>query len=96
MRHRPHPVQLTAQTSPYVERLIGSIRRECLGHVILLVEDRLRRVLSLYFAYCHESRTHMSSDRNAPEPREADAPSRGRTVAILHVGGLRHRYARAA
>ena len=82
--------------SPYVERLIGSIRRECLDHVIVLGEDHLRRLLSLYFAYYHESRTHLSLDRNAPHPREVEPPSRGKVVAIPHVGGLHHLYTRAA
>jgi putative transposase len=82
--------------SPYVERLIGSIRRECLDHVIVFGEDHLRRVLDSYFAYYHESRTHLSLDRNAPTPREVELPSRGKIVAIPHLGGLHHRYTRAA
>ena len=81
--------------SPYVERLIGSIRRECLDHVIVLGEDHLRRFLSLYFACCHGSRTHLSLDRNAPEPRDIEPPSRVKAVAVQHVGvctiGIRQR-----
>jgi putative transposase len=82
--------------NPYCERLVGSIRRECLDHVIVFGEDHLRRVLDSYFAYYHESRTHLSLDRNAPQPREIELPSRGKIVAIPHVGGLHHRYTRAA
>ena len=82
--------------SPYVERLIGSIRRECLQHFIVLNEKHLRRILSSYFAYYHESRTHLSLDRNAPIERKVEPPHRGQVIAIPQVGGLHHRYCRAA
>ena len=82
--------------SPYVERIIGSIRRECLNHMIVLNEQHLRRILSSYLEYYHGSRTHLSLDRNAPIPRETEPPSKGRVVAIPQVGGLHHRYRRAA
>jgi len=82
--------------SPYVERLIGSIRRECLDHMIVLNEAHLRRILTSCFAHYHESRTHLSLDRNAPTPREVEPPSRGRVIAVPQVGGLHHRYTRAA
>lgn len=82
--------------SPYVERLIGSIRRDCLDHLIVLNEAHLRRILRDYFAYYHEARTHLSLDRNAPVPREVEPPSCGRVIAIPHLGGLHHRYTRAA
>jgi len=82
--------------SPYVERLIGSIRRECLDHVIVLNEAHLIRILGDYFAYYHEARTHLSLERNAPRPRAVEPPSQGRVIAIPHVGGLHHRYTRAA
>jgi transposase InsO family protein len=55
--------------SPYVERLIGSIRRECLDHVIVLGEKHLRRILGDYFSYYHRSRTHLSLEKDSPEPR---------------------------
>jgi len=86
----------TAFRSPYVERLIESIRRECLDHVILLHEAHLMRILKNYFAYYHESRPHLSLDRNAPVPREIEPPEHGKAIAIPQVGGLHHRYARAA
>ena len=82
--------------NPYVERLIGSIRRECLDHVIVFDEAHLRRILSGYFDYYHHSRTHRSLDDNAPCPREVDRPDEGSVVAIPQVGGLHHRYSRAA
>jgi hypothetical protein len=82
--------------SPFIERLIGSIRRECLDHVLVINEAHLRCVLGEYFAYYHESRPHQSLDGNAPRPREIEPPSRGRIVAEPQVGGLHHRYRRAA
>ena len=82
--------------NPFVERLIGSIRRECLDHVIVFNEAHLIRILTSYLAYYHEVRTHLSLDRNAPIPRQVEPPSHGRVIAIPHVGGLHHRYTRAA
>ena len=82
--------------SPYLERLIGSIRRECLNHLIVFNEAHLIRILTAYFAYYHESRPHLSLDRNAPVPRQVEPPSKGRIIAIPQVGGLHHRYTRAA
>jgi len=82
--------------SPYVERLIGSIRRECLDHVIVFTEAHLLRILTEYFSYYHESRTHLSLERNAPTSRRVEPPEQGKVIAIPQVGGLHHRYARAA
>ncbi len=82
--------------NPYVERLLGSIRRECLNHVIVLNERHLLRILRSYFAYYHESRTHLSLDRNSPIQREVEPPECGKVIAIPQVGGLHHRYCRAA
>ncbi len=81
--------------NPYCERLIGSIRRECLNHVIVLNEAHVRRILASYFAYYHESRAHLSLERNAPVPRRVEHPSEGKVIAIPQVGGLHHRYCRA-
>jgi putative transposase len=78
--------------NPFVERLIGSIRRECLNHVIILNEGHLRRLLSAYLGYYHRSRPHMGLDHNSPEPRAVEPPERGRVVAEPMVGGLHHRY----
>jgi transposase InsO family protein len=82
--------------NPFVERLIGSIRRECLDHVLELGEANLLRVLREYFAYYHDSRPHQSLDGNALRPREIEPASRGRIVAEPWAGGLHHRYRRAA
>ena len=80
----------------FVERVIGSIRRECLDHVIIWNEHHRRHVLRSYFDYYHNSRTHLSLERNAPNPREVEPRSSGKVVAIPQVGGLHHRYTRAA
>ena len=91
---------VTAPRSPwqnaYVERIIGSIRRECLDHVITFDERHLRRVLSAYFEYHHRSRTHLSLAKDCPEPRSVQPPSAGTVVAFPQVGGLHHRYERRA
>jgi transposase InsO family protein len=82
--------------NPYAERVIGSFRRECLNHVIVLSESHLRRVLRGYVAYYNDSRPHMSLSGNSPMGRDVEPPSDGRVVAIPEVGGLHHRYTRAA
>ena len=80
----------------YVERVIGSIRRECLDHVIVFQESSLRRILDWYFDYYHRSRTHLSLEKDSPEPRSIQPPEMGRVVAVPQVGGLHHRYERRA
>jgi hypothetical protein len=80
--------------NPYVERLIGSIRRECLDHVIVLGENHLWRILKSYVAYYNGSRTHLSLAKDAPERRLIER--RGQVIALPQVGGLHHRYARRA
>jgi len=91
---------LIAPRSPwqnsYVERLIGSIRRECLDHMIILNEEHLRRVLSAYLQYYHDDRCHLSLDRNTPNRREVELRGSGRVVSEPRVGGLHHRYRRVA
>jgi len=91
---------LSAPRSPwqraYVERVIGSIRRECLDHVIVLHESSLRRTLKSYVEYYHRSRTHLSLGKDAPEPRAIQPPELGCVVAVPQVGGLHHRYERRA
>lgn len=82
--------------NPYVERLIGSIRRECLDHVIVLNEAHLKRILTAYFDYYHNCRTHLSLGRNSPVPRQIEPPELGPVRAIPQVGGLHLRYTRAA
>jgi transposase InsO family protein len=82
--------------NPFVERLIGTIRRECLDHFIVLNEAHLRRILSSFLIFYHQHRVHQSLDRNAPVPREIEPPDRGKVVAEPMVGGLHHRYRRCA
>ena len=80
----------------YVERVIGTIRRECLDHVIVFNEASLYRYVKSFMAYYHESRTHLSLAKDAPESRPVQGPEIGRIVAIPQVGGLHHRYERRA
>jgi len=82
--------------NPFAERLIGSIRRECLDHVLVLGERHLRRTLTRYLAYYHEARTHLSLDKDAPDGRSVERPERGSVISIREVGGLHHRYVRRA
>jgi len=78
----------------YVERVIGSIRRECLDHVIVFNEESLRHSLRSYFSYYHKSRLHLSLDKDSPNSRPVQ--SAGQIIAIPEVGGLHHRYERRA
>ena len=80
----------------YVERVIGSIRRECLDHVIVFNERSLRGILRSYLDYYHRSRTHLALGKDSPEPRSIQPPEVGRVVALPQVGGLHHRYERQA
>jgi hypothetical protein len=80
--------------NPYVERLIGSIRRDCLNHFVILNAKHLKRTLAWYFRYYHGSRTHLGLDKQCPYPRQVS--SIGRIIAIPHLGGLHHRYERVA
>jgi putative transposase len=85
---------LTAPRSPwqnaYAERLIGSIRRECLDHIVVANARGLRRVLLAYVEYYLKSRTHLSLDKDAPMSRPIATPTNGAIVAIPHLGGLHH------
>ncbi len=82
--------------SPYVERLIGSIRRECVDHVIILNENHLKRVLASYFDYYHRWRVHRSLEMDSPETRPIQPPELGQVVGCPDVGGLQHHYERRA
>jgi putative transposase len=82
--------------NPFAERLIGSIRRDCLDHVLVLSERHLRHVLTSYFSYYHRTRTHLSLTKDAPNGRPVEPPELGKVIAIREVGGLHHRYARRA
>jgi transposase InsO family protein len=82
--------------NPFVERVIGSMRRECLDHVIVWNERALRRHLQRYLEYYHESRTHLSLDKDAPVPRAVQPLTCGPIVQVPHLGGLHHHYERRA
>jgi transposase InsO family protein len=91
---------MTAARSPwqnaYTEKLIGSLRGECLDHVIVLDERHLLRILGDYFGHYNGSRWHLSLAGGAPEGRAVQVPQQGRVIAFPEVGGLHHRYERAA
>jgi len=91
---------VTAARSPrqnaYVVRVIGSLRRECLDHIVIFNERHLRRVLLSNVDYYHRTRTHLSLDKDCPEPRSVMPPGIGKVVAIPQVNGLHHRYKRLA
>ena len=82
--------------NPFAERLIGSIRRECLNHVLVLGNAHLRRILARYLEYYHQSRTHLALDKDAPEFRPIELPATGKIAQLPQVGGLHHRYLRQA
>ncbi len=90
----------TAPRSPwqngFVERVIGSLRRECLDHVIIKNEKHLRRILESYMAYYNRSRTHLSLNTDPPVSRMVSTGLPGCIIAFPEVGGLHHRYERMA
>jgi len=91
---------LTAPRSPWqnpcCERVIGTLRRDCLNHIIVLGEQHLRRILRKYLEYYHGSGTHLALDKDAPESRERESTDDGKVIALPMVGGLHHRYTRRA
>ena len=91
---------LSAPASPwqraYVERLIGSIRRDCLDHVIVMGDKHLRGILKSYLEYYHRSPDSLGAEQDAPEPRTVQPPGMGEIVELPQVGGLHHRYVRRA
>jgi len=82
--------------SPYVERLIGSIRRECLDHVVVFHARHLRRILGAYFAHYHQWRCHQGLDMDCPEPRPVQSREMGAVVEVAERGGLYRHYERRA
>jgi len=80
----------------YVERVIGTIRRECLDHLIVFNERSLHQHLRAFTTYYHRSRTHLGLKKDTPEPRPVQLPEAGRIVSIPEVGGLHHHYERRA
>jgi putative transposase len=82
--------------SPYVERVIGTLRRDCLDHVVVLGEFHLRIILKKYLSYYHRARTHLALEKDAREPRPIQTPEHGHVIEVPEVGGLHHRYERRA
>jgi transposase InsO family protein len=91
IRDRP-----TTPRSPWqnghCERLIGSIRRECLDHIVVFGEQHLRHLLRAYANYYNRTRTHLSLNKDSPAPRAIE--SFGRILPVPILGGLQHRYVR--
>ena len=82
--------------NPFVERLIGTLRRECLDHLIVWNERSLRRTLRRFVAYYHQWRPHLSLDKDAPNQRAAQPVTCGPIVQVPHLGGLHHHDERRA
>jgi len=79
--------------NPYVERIIGSIRRECLDHIIVLNGEHLKRTLADYFEYYHHDRTHLGLEKETPFGRPIQKkPQNGKLIKLSRVGGLHYRY----
>jgi putative transposase len=91
---------VTSPRSPwqngYAERFVGTLRRELLDHIIVLNERHLLRLVRQHASYYNADRPHMSLDRDAPMARAIQPPSRGRIISLPRIGGLHHRYSRAA
>ncbi len=91
-------IVLTAPRSPwqnpYVERVIGSIRREALDHIIVLNKEHLRQTMSDYIAYYHGARTHLGLEKDCPNSRAIQLKDSGKIIVISHLGGLHHEYRR--
>jgi len=94
--HEVLPTRRSPWQRAYVERVIGSIRRECLDHVVVFNARSLRLILASYFTYYHRARTHLSLGKDSPVPRPIQPPAMGPVVAVPQVGGLHHRYERRA
>jgi Integrase core domain len=88
-----YAIDRSRRQNGYSERLIGSIRRDCLDHVVVFGERHLRHLLNSYQKYYNEARTHLSPHKDAPVPRAVQTA--GRTLAMPVLGGLHHQYFRA-
>jgi len=90
--HNPHRVHSTTDSNAYVERVIGTLRRELFDHVIVLNERHLKRLMSSYLDYYHPWRTHQSLDSDAPDGRPVRAAETCNVVELSAVHGLHHVY----
>ena len=82
--------------SPYAERLVGTLRRELLDHVVVLGGWHLRRILARYAKYYADDRTHLAPGKDSPEERAVEGPGLGEVIQLPRAGGLHHRYCRRA
>ena len=80
----------------FAKRLIGTLRRECFDHVIVLTEQHARRLLGEFRDWYNQDRVHLALGKDAPEHRQVEPPELGKVVALPRVGGLHHRYSRRA
>jgi putative transposase len=91
---------LSAPRSPwqraYIKRVIGSIRRECLDMSLSSTRNPLYRYVKAFVEYYHQSRTHLSLEKDTRGGRPVQPPESGRVIALPQVGGLHHRYERRA
>ncbi len=86
--------------NPYVERLIGTLRRDCLDHVLIYGERHLRRILTIYSVYYNETRTHLGLGKDAPQPRpiqrcELSSPPRSSPDYTIVIRGYNFREGQA-
>jgi hypothetical protein len=103
-RHRVHTLAMrevpiaprSPWQNPYIEWLIGSIRRECLNPVIIFNECHLKKQPRAYFVYYHQARTHLALAKQFPEPRTVEPLDQGTVIALPHIGGPHHENKRAA
>jgi Integrase core domain len=91
-----HEVQCAAYANAVIERFIGSVRRECLDHVIIFNADGLQHLLQRYVDDYERTRTHLALEKDAPVSRTVAPWTAGPIIAIPQVGGLHHRYERVA
>jgi transposase InsO family protein len=82
--------------NPYVERLIGTLRRECFDHVIVLNASHARRILTSCLLHYHRWRTHLSLAMDSPDSRPVQLPEQGTVVEFQDIGGLHRHYERMA
>ncbi len=86
----------TPLQNAFAERVIGTLRRECLDHVIVMGESHARGILEEYVEYYNGERTHQALDGDSPVPHEERSVEQGRVISFEHLGGLHHSYRRAA
>ena len=93
---RPAAAYRAPREDAYCERLLGSVRRVCLDHLLILNEAHVRRVLREYVAYFNTARPHQGLVQRTPDPPAASGLATGTECATTVLGGLHHTYARAA